>query len=1033
VGGEGQGRSLWPGGDLGRRDGWRGSGTILRMEAGGYATTKGMRFQYLWAVRQLLLLLAEELRSAQIEPAGIEGEGVDVIVELPDGRLEYQQCKRSYRQAGKWTLAALKGKGVLAAIGARLRVDREATFRLVSIDSAPELRELAETARNSRDPDSFRNQVQTSQGRQKAFLELCGALGLDPSAPRELAEAQDLLQRTYVTQVGDDEEALRELQSLARPYVDGDPLSVISVLESWARRTLRRLITVAEVEPFLTSQGFQPRVLSRDSRILPAVKRLQERFEGSLESQLVGGRLLARQETDRLLELLEQESGPRFIAVHGLAGVGKSGVLLDLADRLKARRIPYLPLRLDRQRPGATPRQFGESLDLEESPALCLDAIAGDAGGVLLLDQLDALKWTGAEASTAFETCRQMVKEAMLRKGLRVVACCRTFELENDPQIRSWIEHDQARKLRVDRLSPQTVREVVSSLGADADALSGRQVDLLRTILLLRTWEETVRTSHGVPEFQGERELLDAFWESRLLEAERMGVAWTTLQQVVDEVVDYLDQHNTLVVPRRLFHGRPRVKEVLLSLNVLSQDGSTIQFCHQTYLDHQLAHMLMRRIDAGETDILEWLTSAHQDLYRRDQVKLVLGLLRDERFDSYLATVRGLIESTEIRFHLKQLVLQFLGQIEAPEVGETDLVLSLLDQERWQEHVIADVLQGHPPWFEAAEQTGFVRRWLDGEDRMRDAALNLIRSVAEQRGDLCHQLLAPLVERGGDWTHHVANALPRAPAEDSGALFELRVRLAEEGVRWSFLDWRGLGGSNLPRLVLLLRALLARVRGEEPDRRGGFLHGVEGAELGESSFDDLLAAWRELVPVAAEAMGFDSGRETRPIGMSFSKHDHGWWTHLREFLRKLAAELIRREPLSLMGLVDEQPGELGELLIVEALVHLDRAEAADRALEWLMSKPDRLRLRWTSLDRPWKVAASAIEELTKCCSDAAFSSIERFLIEFKEPDLGSSFQFRHEARLSPPEGQQRFQDWALREPSHAGETAYHLLPRLKSD
>lgn len=50
------------------------------MESGGYPTTKGMDFQYLWVVRQLLLLLAEDLRSLEIEPAGVEGEGVDVIV-----------------------------------------------------------------------------------------------------------------------------------------------------------------------------------------------------------------------------------------------------------------------------------------------------------------------------------------------------------------------------------------------------------------------------------------------------------------------------------------------------------------------------------------------------------------------------------------------------------------------------------------------------------------------------------------------------------------------------------------------------------------------------------------------------------------------------------------------------------------------------------------------------------------------------------------------------------------------------------------
>src|SRR3954471_20819898 len=148
------------------------------MEAGGYANAWSMRFQDLWAVRQLLQVLAEELRSVRIEPAGLEGEGVDLIVTLRDGATEYQQCKRS-RHAGKWSIKALENEGVISAIRNHLQTDREAMFRLVSADSAPELQDLCESARASLDAESFfRDQVGAAKKRQEALETFSRALKL---------------------------------------------------------------------------------------------------------------------------------------------------------------------------------------------------------------------------------------------------------------------------------------------------------------------------------------------------------------------------------------------------------------------------------------------------------------------------------------------------------------------------------------------------------------------------------------------------------------------------------------------------------------------------------------------------------------------------------------------------------------------------------------------------------------------------------------------------------------------------------------
>ncbi|MEA2602712.1 MAG: hypothetical protein QOF89_3704 [Acidobacteriota bacterium] len=969
-----------------------------------------MRFQDLWAVRQLLLVLAEELRSVRIEPAGLEGEGVDLVVTQHDGTIEYQQCKRS-RYIGKWSIRALENEGVISTIRDRLQDNRYAIFRFVSADPAPELKDLCESAQRSLDAESFlHDQATASKDRQKALESFSRALKLELTRNEDLIQVHNFLRRTSATLVADDSATLRDLRSYARFWVDGNPDGVLSALESYVKQSLRNSITAAVIENFLQNSGFYLRVLARDSRILPAVHQLQETFEQSLQHQLVRGMLLPREEADQLFDLLTTKEGPTFIAVHGPAGVGKSGVLLALTQRLQLEGILHLPLRLDRQRPGGSTRQFGDHLGLPESPTHCLAAAADQGSGVLVLDQLDALRWTGSQAAEAIDTCRELVKEAIQFPNLKIVACCRSFDLENDPQIRGWVEQQHAAKLPVGRLSEETVKKVVAGTGIVPERISHGQIDLLRTVQHLRVWEQTVKVTGNTVDFATDQELLDAFWKSRLVEAERMGASAVAVQEAVDAVVFYMDKNATLAAPRRLLFGRGCVEDALLSLQVFTLTDSSITFSHQMYLDHQLAHWLLRRIDEGET-VARWLTASHQSLFRREQLRLILGLLRQERSRRYTDTLHDLLALPDVRFHLKQVVLQFLGQVEDLRPAEIDLVASLFEEEEWREHVIVEIFYAHPAWVDALGGH-FLANWLGSDEWKQERALRIIRSVIEERGEFCSSLLAPFVSRGADWIRRVEAVLRRDPAKDSSESFKLRVRLAEMGVRSEYLDWSGLGGPLLDRLVQLLTAVLSGLKGKEDASRpsSSLLHGLEKVAVSDVSLEALEDAWAALLPAAAEFLG--------PAGYAKSGFIVSSFVH---------------DSLKTIALVERSNVPLGELLLLEALPQIDTTLAADRALEWLMSSPHRLRLRWSSSDLPWKKSQSAVEKLTQICSPGLRTSFERFLIAYKEPSLYQAMEWRHQAMLFPKQDQPRFHAWVLTQPSPMGETAYHLLSFLPKE
>ncbi|MCP4549144.1 MAG: ATP-binding protein [bacterium] len=99
--------------------------------------------------------------------------------------------------------------------------------------------------------------------------------------------------------------------------------------------------------------GVEPELLRR-------VETLRDRFAESLRHHLAGGRLIPRPETTEVMAAL-QKTGIRLVLIHGVAGAGKSGVLYELTQHLDEEGTPYLPLRLDRQRPKVSPQHFGRA------------------------------------------------------------------------------------------------------------------------------------------------------------------------------------------------------------------------------------------------------------------------------------------------------------------------------------------------------------------------------------------------------------------------------------------------------------------------------------------------------------------------------------------------------------------------------------------------------------------------------------------------------------------------------------------------
>lgn len=83
----------------------------------------------------------------------------------------------------------------------------------------------------------------------------------------------------------------------------------------------------------------------------------------------------------------------------------------------------------------------------------CCRAITKETA-VIILDQLDALRWTQAHSGEALTICFQIIKELKQinkerEKPISIVFVCRTYDLNNDAAISNLFNDEDWKKIEI--------------------------------------------------------------------------------------------------------------------------------------------------------------------------------------------------------------------------------------------------------------------------------------------------------------------------------------------------------------------------------------------------------------------------------------------------------------------------------------------------------------------------------------------------------------------------------------------------------
>lgn len=795
-------------------------------------------------------------------------------------------------------------------------------------------------------------------------------------------------------------------------------------------------------------QGNQPPGHLPVGDVQRGLKRLQDRFTDSLRPLLAGGQMIQRQETQQLIEDLESNE-TRIVVVHGVAGSGKSGVLLELADRLSRESQPFLALRLDRQPLRSTPHRFATAeLLLPGSPGACLATLGSDEHrAFLILDQLDALRWTGAHSSEAWDVCREMIQEALSASPkIKVVVCCRTFDLQHDPQLRTWKkELKHLREVRIGNLSSEQVRaaiEQAASSKGGARPVAESELRLLQHIHHLQMWLHLYPKLGSQGSLSTRRALMEAFWQDRRTQLNNLEISQDRIEKIEIRLVEEMEEGSQLTAPLGALRLSSHECKAYQSLQILQVDEASnrISFCHQTYLDYLVALQIVTRLKKNAKSLLNWLgTKDNQSLFRREQLRLVLEELRDRKGASYLTELGSVLEAGKaVRFHLRLLCLQFLSQLNEPDPAKQKLILNLLEDPYWREHVLGDVVLGQEPWFEVLDDAGIFEQWLAGtDDKLRESALQMLLYVVETCGDRVARLLRPYLQKSEEWTHRILWVIRFEPTKDTEDLFDLRLALAQAGAyKGDHVGWAELAEEYPFRfLKLTCHILLARAKRILENKRQ---HLVEHrTKLDWYHFDEVTAS---LIPPDLQSLAWEMLFKTimavAKIKLLPVERDRTLEAHTVDFeALKPVIRLLRDLGRSLLhedwsAFVDQ--GERlsrgswrGELLFLDSLKEGPaNPDLADWALGWLMADPWRARLQLTILSDPNQLSGQLVERYAPVCSNETFQRLEKWLLGYREPDFLERYKNRHEWIQ---------QTGDLKYPSSLGLTQHALLPVLPSD
>lgn len=707
-------------------------------EIGGRADKLGNRYELRWAIYQILNILNEKIDYVILEPIGQDEEGIDLWTCNKDGIKEGQQCKARNGSKDHWTYSAVKAKGIFEKWKSQLDRGEVHTVALVTPLNFTILEDLTQRAKTTNDnpKDFYEYQICTAgEDMQKFFRNFCEVMNIDPENEIDLVECISYLKRISIHQCPDS--CLKELLLLPtmNRFFIGNAEEIYGKFVSWVvdGELYGKKIDQHVLYAFLDAKNILLRDLTNDERIMPRLEELNREYRESFIPLKDG--LITRKEFSKCREVIGSANS---IIVHGKAGMGKSGCTVDIINYCDQQDIPYLGIKLDKRTPQQNAEAWGKQLGLPASIAHCIHSISKHRQAVLILDQLDALRWTQAHSRDALLVCAEIINEVInlnfdRTHKISIVFVCRTYDLANDASIRHLFEDSgtkaekvQWTKILVNELDEVTVKDIV---GKRYGKLNSKLRELLKVPSNLYIWQQ-LDPSKEYGECSTTNHLVLAWWDQLSRTCFELGLDQHYLHEIKETVVGNMERRNRVHVPRNILGGHKAYLEFLSSNNFLIVRDEKVSFAHQSLLDCFLAKKMFERYHDGNS-IVEIIGGKDtQTPAKRYQVQIFMESLYQYDSQDFLDVGQMMFEASEVRYLIKYVFLEVLSQADTSDGNIQEFVLSNCENQLYGEHLLNSVIFSRPNYIRLLRGQGVLDRWMSTPQK-KDVVFNLLVSMSQ--------------------------------------------------------------------------------------------------------------------------------------------------------------------------------------------------------------------------------------------------------------------------------------------------------------
>ena len=642
----------------------------MPLEKGGRADKAGNRYEIKWTVLKLLEVLDEKLKSVIIEPIGENEEKTDVLIKYNDNTLEHQQCKSRNKSLEYWRLGDLKD--IPQKWKEHLDKDSKRKVSLVSAVNFTYLEDLNKRALNtSGEADEFyQSQIlNTNKDFQGFYKDICQKLGLIVNEDNKKYESNVLRSIDYLKRIKfyhmsnkmiekEIEYIIKENFINKKEEIYSYLLSFIFKKEIWGKE-----ITQSDIFNFLKQyENVEFKKFGQNEKILPCFENLNKQYKNIFKP--IKEKLIDRKEFEEAINTIKEM---KSLVIHGKAGYGKSGCTEAVIKYCETANIPYIAIKLDKFIPSENLSKWCEKLGLPKTVPESLHQISGDKRSIIILDQLDALRWTTQSNSyEAISICMELINQVKeLNKNrnekISIIIVSRTYNLDNDNNIKLLFQNDKDywKKIEIKKLEDSQVKEII---GKKYELFSKKLKEILKIPSNLSIWQN-LNIEEDYNNITTTGKLIEKWYKQLCDGAEKSNLKSKDVEEVKNLLINDLEKRGRLYSKEKIFN---RIRE---GLNYLSSSGlliiqnEKVSFFHQSILDYFVVENMIEKYLNKEDMINIIGEKIKQTPNRRYQVQMFMQSLLEEDSQDFLDVGEKILENQDIRYFIKYVFYEILNQI----------------------------------------------------------------------------------------------------------------------------------------------------------------------------------------------------------------------------------------------------------------------------------------------------------------------------------------------------------------------------------